>query len=359
MTDRDRENVAAAWFTAVLAAVAGGAGILIAALAVGIQRVWSGRERPPAGRGEGWRQSVADHRVWLERDAAARAEWREARRQWWRDGADPETRPQMPGVAARVGSWLRRAWARTVVGAQRLRDDAARFAQGWRDGWAAARDARADGANWWETARTRPGDDADPWADEPDGWWGLDSETSTPRAEQDARPKDPAPRERDARRSWGPDPEPPQATDQPVVPNDNEGDAMSDTTTAPAAPTAGETHLDLNAADLARINAQLTRIAELNDQLAAARDELSEEVKTANERVNASGGTAATRQALDEAGVVVDLLGQHVGGVADAAVAAGDAAGAAEEGLAPARDAQDTLHAAGATGKYVSAATSD
>jgi hypothetical protein len=104
---------------------------------------------------------------------------------------------------------------------------------------------------------------------------------------------------------------------------------------------------------------ELAAVTEQADVLAARRARLQALVTQAQERVTATGGTAATAQALDAAQQVVNEIGQHVGGVSAAAVEAEDAALSAHAGLAPARDAQDALAAAGARGEFVDTATHD
>lgn len=130
--------------------------------------------------------------------------------------------------------------------------------------------------------------------------------------------------------------------------------------TAPA-PTAAapatETNLDLAGVELGAIQASLARIDEQTDALARERDTLAAQVAAASERVAATGGTTATITALDGANAVVEQLGAHLGGFSEAAAEAADVTSAARAGLAPALDAQDSLHAAGARGEFVSSAT--
>lgn len=344
-----KEDAAALGFMAFLALCLGGAGILIAALAVGVERAWSGRDGAP---GDGRRQSLADHRAWLDLDRDRRSAWRQARRDWWRDGADPDTRPAGPGWWRRFRDWWHRAWARTALSADR-------FAEGWRAGYEAARQARRDGASPWETARTRP--KADPEADESTGEGPDDPDGTDTDATPDAPSDEPGPQ---------PQQEPAAPGDEETTPNQNDGSTTADeptpegepTMTAPtgtAAATGGETNLDQTEADLAIIQAQLAVVQDHNDQLAGAAARLEGLVAVAEERATSNGATAATQQALDEARAVAALLTQHAAGVSDAATAASDHTAAATAGLAPARDAQDTLHSAGARGEFVSTATSD
>jgi chromosome segregation ATPase len=127
--------------------------------------------------------------------------------------------------------------------------------------------------------------------------------------------------------------------------------------TQSTAPATGETNLDVTAQRLEEIRATLAQVTDQADALAAQKTQLEAQIRAASDHATSTGGTAATQQALDAAQAVVDQLGQHVGNVSQSAVEAGDTTAAAHAGLAPARDAQDMLHAAGATGEHVSAAS--
>lgn len=353
-----KEDVAALGFMAFLALCLGGAGVLVAALAVGVERAWSGRQG--GSDGDGWGQSVADHRAWLDHDRAQRAAWRQARRQWWRDGADPAKRPAQPSWAVRAGSAARRWWARLIVSADRTYRAGGRFGAGFRAGWVAAQQARRAGAPAGQVARTRPGDEQPQGVVPPESTG--DQPEVTPPVKWDPEPE---PEAAPTPPPWAAGEEDPTGTPQPEPTTDtttakNAGGTMPTSTATPAAgaPT-GETNLDLVVADLAAIRGHLARIQDLNDQMGGARAALDGAVTAASERANAAGATAATRQALDEAGAVAAQLGRHVSNVSDASAAASDHVAAAEAGLKPAQDAQDTLHTAGATGEFVSAATAD
>lgn len=130
---------------------------------------------------------------------------------------------------------------------------------------------------------------------------------------------------------------------------------MSTTTATPAHN--GETNLDLTDDDLTRIGTQLAAINNQVDALTADRNRLAALVTAANERATAKGATTATTTALDAASAVVTQLGQHLGGVSDTTVEAADQTAAAQAGLKPARDAEDGLHAAGATGQILAPAS--
>jgi hypothetical protein len=411
MDERDKEDVAAWSFVALLALVGGGVGLVIAALAVGTQRAWQGRAGGGQARAARRQEFLGDQRAWSAQDGRRRAAWREQRRQWWSDGADPATRPARESWWRRFGTWWHRRWARAVVAAEDFRD-------GWEAGWEAAEEARRDGAGW-RTAGARPDPDAtdglpsdeetpDPLPTEPpqptpeapstDGPADGDgSETPADGPEQTAEDSSapkvaetvPAagepntPTDDDIADQFGRDSElsPPspvnrnevdhlygrkcsnpwcqcqQPADRPT--NQPEPTNGGNTMTAPvqtAAPQ-GETNLDMTAVELDQINAELAGINDEVDALSARKARLAAKVQAASERVTANGGTAATVQALDAATAVVNQLGQHLGGVSAAATDAADQTETARSGLTPALDAQDTLHSAGATGQFVSAAT--
>lgn len=343
-SDQDRrEQAAAGWFTIAMGLLFGGAGVVLAALAVAIDYTLK-RDRQRV-RGEWWRQSVADSQAWLARDREARAAWREARRQWWRDGADPAKRPAKPPLGARIGAWMRRTHARATVGADTSGGALSRFWRGFLAGWSAADKVRRSGGRFRDIAAARPtaaaAEDA-PTEEEP-------TPTEPAQVEEPQQPtgqEDPTP---------APVDEVPEQTPPDTVADGDQIQGTGDQTmTAPV----GETHLDLTAQGLGGINATLAQVAEANDQLAALRLTLQAQIQEVTERVNANGGTAATAQALDEANTVVNMIGLHIGNLADASANASDQTAAAEAGLAPARDAQDALHTAGARGEFVATATS-
>ena len=355
-----KEDATALGFMAIMGLMFGGAAVLIAALAVGIERTWSGRSSGP-GSG-GWRQSAADHAAWLEQDRARRAAWSQARRDWWGGGADPAAKPVGPSWTYRAGLGLRRWWARLVVSADRTYRAGGRFGGGFRAGWVAANARRRGGASPWEVVRTRPQSEVPPEvtpAAEPVTAPAPTVEPDAPDvAAPGSNPDAPVPADNSEPDSQETD----NAATQPVTP-EGEQTMTAPTATASsnrtAAAPAGETHLDLTEGDLATIHGHLSRVQELNDQMAGVRAALEGAVAAATERATVNGATSATQQALDEANAVVALLGQHLANVSDATSQAEDHTSAAQVGLAPARDAQDALHQAGARGEFVSAATSD
>jgi hypothetical protein len=158
MTDqgqKTKENATATGFIVLLAAAAGWAGVLVAALAVGWERAWNGRGDGAQARAASRQSRLASHRAWLAEDAKQRERWRQRRREWWAAGADPASEPKTPALAKRSGAWVRRRWARTRIGL-------AEFATGFVAGWQAASEERRAGGGFRAVVRTRPTDDATP-----------------------------------------------------------------------------------------------------------------------------------------------------------------------------------------------------
>jgi hypothetical protein len=343
VTDQEtKDQVAAGLFTGFMALALGGAGVLIAAFAVAVERWWNGRGDPAAPAHHAGEHARLDHRAWLAMDRERQRRWREARRRWWDSGADPATRPAQPGGWQRFRDWWHRRWAQTALAADR-------FLEGWRAGWAAAQQARRDGGSFTDIAGARPAPtDQTPASTEPG------QPDPAPSSQPTAEPDEPTPSDQPAASST-PDQ---QAPTQPPQEQEEE-EPMTQSTAAPAAAPQGETHQDLTALDLAAIQIELGRANEQVDQLAQTKANLEALVTRCSERVASKGGTTATAQALEAAQQAIAQLNQAVGLVSQSAVEAEDATGVAHAGLAPARDAQDKLHSAGATGEFVSAATSD
>lgn len=350
MTDQEtKEQVAAGVFAGFMALALGVGGVLIAAFAVAVERWWNGHGQVAATTHQAGEQARQDHRAWLAMDRERQRRWREARRRWWDEGADPATRPAQPGWWQRFRDWWHRRYAQAAL----ARD---RFLEGWREGWAAAQEARRNGGSFTEIvdAGTRPAaTDQTPAPDQPGQ--PDPATTSQPRPDQ---PAEPAPADKPTSTDKPPGSSTP---DQPAPPQPpQEEEPMTQPTAAPAAAAPqGETHQDLTADDLAAIQAELGHANEQVDALAQTRNNLQALVDRCSERVGTHGGSAATAQALEAAQQAIAQLNQAVGLVSQSAVEAEDATGAAHAGLAPTRDAQDLLHGAGARGEFVSAAASD
>jgi hypothetical protein len=371
VTDQEtKDQVAAGVFAGLMALALGGAGLLIAAIAVGVERAWTGRTHRTGG---GWREAIADHEAWLAMDRERRRQWREQRRQWWIDGADPATRPVEPPAGVRFGRGARRAWAQVAVATDRVAGAAGRFRRGFVEGWRAANQVRQE-----LDAQPAPADtDAQLTGPEPRtgvgrwarrAWAGVRRSWRRVRVIAGARPAEadqtPTPNETGqpttgtgAATPTG-QPTGPSTPDHAARPQQQE-DPMTAPTTNQTGPQQGETNLDLTTQDLADLRQQLAGVNEQADTLAARRQQLLLTIDRVSERAAATGAPAATTQALDAARQVANEIGQHVGNLSQSAVEAEDVTAAAHAGLAPARDAQDALHAAGASGEFVSAATAD
>ncbi|MGK5682474.1 hypothetical protein [Actinoplanes sp. URMC 104] len=145
-----KEKTAAALFAGFMTLALGSAGLLIAALAVGLERsvaggaVERGRARQ---RGQGW---LANQRAWLDADHQRRTATADTRRRWLEAGADPTTEPARPSTASKAGNALRRLLANVAVAGSDFRD-------GFRDGWKAADDKRKAGGSFREITHARPG----------------------------------------------------------------------------------------------------------------------------------------------------------------------------------------------------------
>lgn len=352
---KGKETVQAAGFVLLLGLMFGGVGIVVAALAVGVERSMSGRGG--RGTGRGWREHVSNQEDWWDADRQYRARRRIEHRKWWAEGADPANRPDPE--RGRFGKFVRRAWAAVVIGADRVAGAGSRFGKGAQDGGRAANDVRKKGGTFREVAGARPGKPGndDPESDDYD--FGLDDyPTTETRREAD---DDVAAAARPAGVAFASATTTPQTplAEQPdggAPPPQQEEPVTAPTTTAPAQSAPGDTNLDQTVVDLSALTAKLAQIEEANDALAGHGVELDGLVSQAYERAVAAGAPAATMVALDQAAAVSAELKTHLTGVSDATVAARDVTDAAIEGLAPAQDAQDTLHAAGARGEFVSAA---
>jgi hypothetical protein len=355
--DDARTNAAAAWFTVALGLMFGGAGVVLAAVAVGFERALFGTGQRTGGL---WDNHLADQREWLATDRERRRAWREERRRWWANGADPDARPTQPsGTGTRFGSWLRRSWARLCVAGDAAVRGGGRFLAGVRAGWRAANEARRRGASFREIVKTRPaaptatGEPSPAQPTDTAGQPAAPAPVGTPDVPAPA-PDTPAPVRKPSPRPRPTDtgtPAPaPSAQPQPVPPQEE-----TMTVTAPA----GETHAQVAAAMIADISGDIQGIGDLTDQIAAHKNRLADRVARATEYVQANGGTTGTQRALDEAAALIAQLDRHLSDFSDASLAAGDSTVAADAELRPAHDAQDLLHAAGATGRFVDTATSD
>lgn len=144
-----KTRTAAAFFAGFLALALGGAGVVIAMLAVGVERAWNGGQAERGRsreRGQGW---LDGQRAWLDADHRQRTARADAHRRWLQSGGDPATEPTKPTRAKRFGGAVRRLFANVAVAASD-------FVSGARDGARAANEARKNGSGFREVAGTRP-----------------------------------------------------------------------------------------------------------------------------------------------------------------------------------------------------------
>lgn len=170
MNARDEYGKAAAWFAAVMTVVAGGAGLAVAGLIVGLDYAFNGgpeeRERVAADRAARRRARFDEALAWLEADRADRAARRRAYAEWMKE--DPATRGGAPSRSTseslgHVFAWMANS---TIVAG-------GRFVRGWRAGRNAA------------TERRLRGDDR---------WWWPQSKDTAPKPAPNPQPDpDPAP----------------------------------------------------------------------------------------------------------------------------------------------------------------------
>jgi hypothetical protein len=360
---KTKENAAATGFIVLLAAAAGWAGVLVAAIAVGWERAWNGRGGGAQARAVSREGRLASHRTWLAEDAKQREQWRQRRREWWAAGADPASEPKSPALAKRSGAWVRRRWARTRVGL-------AEFVTGFVAGWQAASEERRAGGGFRSVARTRPTEDTNPDAVVHDdctyclgctkcrppkyGW-------SCPRCgvRREGFASEEAAKADSKIHCCGEKPPSPAAA---TAPETSKGETIVTAPTQTPATSPGaatESNAAIMAQRLAEVAAGNQAIEELTDQLAALRNQQALRVQKATEFAEQTGQSAETRQALDASNAVVESLGQQVGSVSDSVVEAGDQVNAAHQGLQPVIQAEDALTAAGADGRAVAPATAD
>lgn len=187
----DKEKVVSWGFVAFFGLALGWAGVLVAAVAVGLERATGkpiGPRRKDPAEVERAQQERAARRAaaaeraeqWLRDDLAAREEFEERRRRWWADGGKPEDEPRRTGVFQRARDFLQRSAARAQVWRARglskpkwhgawwgvrtfrfFRD----FRDGFKEGFDAARQKVDQG--WRETSSTRPEPHAEPQAAQP------------------------------------------------------------------------------------------------------------------------------------------------------------------------------------------------
>ena len=367
-SEETKEQTAKVAFVAVFGLLGGWAGVVIAAMAVGIDRAWNGDAGRAVEAASG-RQAQADHRRWLAWDAAARAAYRQARRAWWDAGGDPDSRPARPSRAARAGRWVQRQRRRNAV----VWDD---FKTGFKAAWPVAKDEMARGGSFRAIVRARP--------DHPDAdrldWSGI-KEPAAPTAEPTARPAvreaenenkedisvsdsagqrspmdlingDPILRfiHDEARRGDRPA-SPPAATPKTI-----EGDTVTAPTTA-AAGRQGDTNLDVATHALADVSRHLGSTDQYLDALNKERERLAKEIAAAVDHATSTGAPQATRDGLDAAMAALRQMERHIAAFSTSVAQTDEQVGAAKGGLDQAAGVKDSADQIGMRGGFVDTAT--
>lgn len=384
-----KERTAAVLFAGFLALALGGAGVVIAALAVGVERAWRGGETErsrAAERSRGW---LANQRAWLDVDHQQRMTRAKELQAWLQSGADPAAKPARPSKSKRAGTALRRLLAGIVVAA-------GDFAAGARDGAKAANEARRQGAGFRDVVVARPGpvcancqrhgvpvvrdnmcgDCAAVLDEQPqavaetcrncrqpgpvgyDGTCGTCKEPTRPAA----TPAGPAAGNEaftttttPARSAEDRQLPPTTAVISPQQPT-TQGVTVTETA-ATASPTpATESNATVLRGKLLNTKTTLSRIAELTDQLAKERATLDGQVRDATEFAQVTGQSSQARQALDESGAVSTAMGDRLGEFSQNAISAEEQMVQAADGLRVAENAEDQLRTAGADGRAVAPA---
>lgn len=381
-TEQRNENRAAALFAGFLTLALGGAGLLIAAVAVGVERAWAGGtdERNRARERTGsWLDS---QREWLAADHQRRVARSRAARAWVAAGSPADQRPSKPSRATRFGVALRRAVANAALGA-------VDFGRGMREGWTNAEQVRREGGQFQDIWQARRGpaaevgqvvgsqaDRTEPAASEtgptppqggpsaPGDATSLPEEAAsvTPNESKPAVPPSPVALDRAMPDDTVVDDTPPSTAGTPApattAPNPNpniiEGALVTETETA--AVSQAESNAAVLRGLLAGINDKVGEVADVTDNLAAVRTQLQGQVQQADEFATATGQSTQAKQALDATNAVVAQMGKHLSDFTDGSVHAQDQLGQASDGLRVAEDADDQLRSAGADGRAVAPA---
>lgn len=341
-----QEKVAAVGFGAVLAAMAGPVGILIAALAVGFERAWGGDAGRPMTQ-EHAKQAVLDHRQWLAEDTARRASRRAARKAWLDSDADPATEPARPSTAHRFGEWLQRQRHRTAVSW----DD---FRRGFRDGRHAARDEWARGGSFRDVARARPDH---PDADRMD--WSTVQEPELPPEWRRPPPPGPVPQQPRQVPDRPAADDPPTPAPEPIPPNPQPVDPTEPVKESPVTTTTanrGPSNVDVVAKSLETMSRTVDKINAGIDDLDRLADALAQQARQTADFAANTGQATATKAATDAANAAVAKLKALVLAASQAAVQAAEEVDSARQSVKPVQKAEDDLNAVGATGEAVAPA---
>lgn len=415
-------------------------GVLVAALAVGVENTWTkGRpERTRASeRGGSWLDS---QEAWLANDHQQRQARQQARTDWLASGADPATRPATPPKGRRLGDSLHRAVANIALAGRDFKD-------GFTGGWHAADTARRNGAGLGDTFRARRGDPDEPTEPANDGWLTPDPDEPTGDVvhgpDQFTAEVLEGTDKRDRPFSWAcrscpgrgfdyptqqaaaaaakahactgrptpvSDPQPERATRcahcgevadvtadgwcrpcidgnrhitcpycgwlmfgfngrefyhapgnpcQRRVPTDPDGNVLTPNQTSTEGgpvPQAAESNATVLAAKLTSIDGTVTTMTDDVDALNVVVTKLKQQIVTAADLANSAGMPTEAVQAVDAIQQAAALVGSHLDDFSTATIAASEQLTAAADGLTAVRQAEDTLHAAGADGRALDTA---
>ncbi|MEU1761213.1 hypothetical protein [Micromonospora sp. NPDC005652] len=166
-SQEDKEKVAAVGFVAFAVMAFGGPAAWIAGIAVAVERAFGKGNTARQRREEKARlrqlddaarrrERVAAATAWLDADAAARKAHKQAVAEWKAKGSPDGERPNGPSGSARVGTWFGRTFRRGQVAKAKVTEKAGQFKQGWNEGYAKAKEVRANGGSLKDIVTARP-----------------------------------------------------------------------------------------------------------------------------------------------------------------------------------------------------------
>lgn len=367
-------TAARAAFVGFLGLALGWAGVVVAAVAVAVERAKNGddvvQDADRVGSGSWWRRhreqaaerrGAASQRArdWLAHDAERRRQLAQQRQQWIKDGGDPAAEPKKPGYLSRLVAGIRRTKHRGDLLNDKLLcrwDDAV---AGAREGWRAAAPNAGQGFKAAASSRpSRQGVDGGPPVDaeiipeargnreqKPDPWLPEDPLVPTPsKPEPTPAPETPEPAPAPA----------PAGTGENTEISNGTGDDMAIPTTpdkvkANSNPQAvdGEDQLDRITANLGQMGGTLTASEEFIDQLAAQARTLRSQAAATMERAG-DKASVQTRQACDEANALAGQIEAMTRRVSELAAACAESVQQADAGLQVNRQQRDDVQATGA-----------
>ncbi|WP_431881982.1 hypothetical protein [Micromonospora chalcea] len=166
-SQEDKEKIAAVGFVAFAVMAFGGPAAWIAGIAVAVERAFGKGNTARQRREEKARlrqlddaarrrERVAAATAWLDADAAARKAHKQAVAEWKAKGSPDGERPNGPSGSARVGTWFGRTFRRAQVAKAKVTEKGSQFKQGWSEGYAKAKEVRANGGSLKDIVTARP-----------------------------------------------------------------------------------------------------------------------------------------------------------------------------------------------------------